>query len=81
LVDCPDVVGVTNVKLVDEMFIPIFTSGSVESAGREPYDRVSTVVSWVRLPGPTVTVSDAGEVGPHGRPSAIVFCPNTACAK
>jgi hypothetical protein len=45
LVVCPDVVGVANVKLVDEMLIPIFTSGSVVSAGKEPYDRVSTVVS------------------------------------
>jgi hypothetical protein len=81
LVDCPEVVGATNEKLVDEILIPIFRRGSTVSAGKDPYDNVSTAVNWVMQPGPTITVNDAGEVELHARPSAIVLCPNTACAK
>ena len=50
------------------------------SAGNVPKASVSTTESCAMLPGATVTLMEAGDVGVQASPSATMPVPSTACA-
>ena len=68
---CPLLVGAESPKLAPARLAPIRTSGADED-GSEPNGVESTTPNWLRLPGPIVIESEAGCVGAHTNPSAIV---------
>ncbi len=74
----PAVVGAVNVKLVGASKFAILTTGSVRSAGNDPYGVASRTPYCVMLPGDTVICIEAGVVAFTASPSTAALVPRVA---